>query len=145
MRTEKREVTVSFMGEIVPMKVVKPSVPNRYVWATVADTAGLVRNLLKKRFGWKSGKDFVLRTETFANGNSMDLVINPQTWNRLNEHNQAYVEAIKGSVKDGYFDGMSDMYVDKYQNNVRTVEGEEVSLSCKYYRMSCDESNWNYR
>jgi hypothetical protein len=31
------------------------------------------------------------------------------------------------------------------RNNVRTVEGEEVSLYCKYYRMSCDESNWNYR
>jgi hypothetical protein len=133
MRVTKKEIEVSFMGEILKMKIVDN--PLGYMWATASDTAGLIRNLFKAKFGWKSGKDMWIRTEVFSMGNSINVTVSDEAWNRLDENMKEYVEAVKSSVKDGYWDGMYDTYRDTGRNRVKTLDGKEVQLSCKYYQL----------
>jgi hypothetical protein len=144
MTREKRNVIVSFMGQVVPMKVVKPSSVIKYNWATVADTAGLLRNVIKKKFAWKSGKEFTLTSESFSMGNAIRLNINPITWCGLSEADKNFIDSIKSVIRDGYWSGMDDMYTDTYSNKVITTDGETIDLSCKWFTLRTDDS-WNWK
>jgi hypothetical protein len=134
MRVAKKDIKVSFMGEILKMKVADGQRGDT-LWASVSDTGGLIRNLFKAKFGWKSGKDMWIRTEVFSMGNAINVTVSDEAWNRLDENMKEYVDAVKSSVKDGYWDCMYDTYRDTGRNRVKTLDGREVQLSCKYYQL----------
>lgn len=136
---KKSEITVKFLGHNLPIKV---KTYKYGVYVGVAGTAALVREFLKAEYGWKQGKHYWCKSQSFANGNSIDLYVNPIAYNSLSKPKLDKLNCIESAIRDGRFNGMEDIYEYTGNNDYTLSTGERISLSCKYFSMY-DRLPWN--